>query len=242
MRTVKDLVSHLNKYKDAVIILGPGALEVKDNYSIEEFNENYTRKALVREPEKLWNFFIDKMYREATSKEEDLFKTIKFFEDITGLVINQNMIAHTIGNSIDLHGSIHKFICPKCKINYTTDYIFSREPYECECEVCGATLRPTALLSGERYNKLELNKIEDAILSTHTIILIGMDYTEEALMKLIAHYGDVKSFINEKGEEQKVLVSIQTQEEELNPNEMANSELIVRDDIQSALNRLRDNF
>lgn len=242
MRTVKELIEHLDKYKDAVVIVGPGALESKLGYSMDEFNENYNRKSLVREPEKLWSFFANKMYREITEAEIELFKTIDKLKDFTSLVVNQNMIAYTIGNSIDLHGSIHKFICPKCKIQYTDDYIFSREPYENECEVCGAVIRPTALLSGERYNKLEFNSVEEAILSSHTIILVGMDYTEEALMKLIAHYGDVKSFINEKGEDQKVLVSIQSKEEEFDPNEMAHFEFIVRDDVQAALDRLIDNI
>lgn len=242
MKTAKDLVEHLNKYKDAVIIIGPGVLEEKLEYDMNEFNDNYNRKALVREPNKLWNFFIDKMYRTATLKEKEMFNTIKQLEDITGLVINQNMIAHTIGNTIDLHGSINKFMCPKCKIQYTIDYVLSKEPYEHECECCGATIRPTALLSGERYNKIEFNKIEEAVLSTHTIILIGMDYTEEALMKLIAYFGDAKAFTNEKGEEQKVLVSIQTPEEEFDPNEMTHFEFIVKDDIKAALDRLIGNF
>lgn len=235
MRTVQELVEHLNEHKDAVIILGPGVLEEKATYSVEDFNDKYTRKALVREPQKLWNFFMNNMYREATSKEEKLFNTIKSLKDITGLVVNQNMIAHTIGNTIDLHGSYGIFICPKCKTIYTKDYITSKEPYENECECCGATIRPTALLSGERYNHTDFKLVEESIANAHTIILIGMDYTEEPLLKLIAQYGDIKAITESKD---KVLVSIQTKEEEFDPNEMTHFEFIVKDNIQSALDRL----
>lgn len=235
MRTVQELVKHLKEHKDAVIILGPGALENKANYSVEDFNNNYNRKALVRDPQRLWDFFMNNMYREATSKEEKLFNTIKSLKDITGLVVNQNMIAHTIGNTIDLHGSFGVFMCPKCKTIYTKDYVTSIEPFENECECCGATIRPTALLSGERYNHTDFQIIEEAISKAHTVILIGMDYTEEPLLKLIAQYGDVKAITEAKD---KVLVSIQTKEEEFDPNEMTHFEFIVKDDIQSALDRL----
>lgn len=235
MKTVQDLVKHLKEYKDAVIIIGSGILEEKMNYSTEDFNENYTRKALVRNPEKFWNFFMDNMYREATSKENELFNTIKSLEDITGLVVNQTMIAHTIGNTIDLHGSFGIFKCPKCKTIYTNDYLTSKEPYENECELCGATIRPTALLSGERYNHTDFNIVEESIMKTHTLILIGMDYTEEPILNLVARYGDMKNITQSSD---KVLVSIQTKEEEFDPNELTHFEFIVRDDIQSALDRL----
>jgi len=235
MKTVQELIKHLNKYKDAVIIIGPGILEKQPDYTTEEFNENYNRKALIREPEKLWNFFMDKMYREATDKEETLLNTIKSLKDITGLVVNQTMIAHTIGNSIDLHGSLSIFQCHKCKTIYSKDYITSIEPYENKCECCGTVLRPTALLSGERYNHTDLKLVEESVMNAHTVILIGMDYTEETLLKLIAQYGDYKAITEAKD---KVLVSIQTPNEEFDPNEMTLFEFIVRDDIQAALDRL----
>lgn len=235
MKTVQELVKHLNEYKDAVIIMGPGVLEKQAEYSVEEFNENYNRKALVRQPDKLWNFFMDKMYREATDKENILFNTIKSLKDITGLVVNQTMIAHTIGNTIDLHGSLSIFKCNKCKTIYTNEYLTSKEPYENECELCGATIRPTALLSGERYNHTDFNLVEESIMNAHTVILIGMDYTEEPLLNLIAKYGDFKAITQAKD---KVLVSIQRSEEDFDPNEITHFEFIVRDDIQAALDRL----
>lgn len=235
MKTVQELVEHLKEHKDAVIILGSGILETKAEYTTEEFNENYNRKVLIRNSEKAWDFFMDKMFRDATDKEKKLFNTIKSLSDITGLVVNQNMIPHTIDNTIDLHGLFNVFTCIKCKTIYTKEYITSKEPYENECECCGGKVRPTALLSGERYNHTDFNTIEEAISKAHTVILIGMDYTEEPLLKLIAQYGDVKAITESKD---KVLVSIQTKEEEFDPNEMTHFEFIVRDDIQSALDRL----
>lgn len=235
MKTVHDLVAHLKEHKDAVIILGPGVLEKQFEYSIDEFNENYNRKALIRDPEKAWTFFMDKMFRETTDKEKKLFNTIQSLSDITGLVINQNTIAHAIPRTIDLHGLLNIFTCMKCKTVFTKEYVTSKEPFENECECCGGAIRPTVLLSGERYNHTDFMEIESSIMNSHTIILIGMDYTEEPLLKLIAQYGDTKAMLEAKD---KVLVSIQTPEEEFDPNEMTHFEFIVKDDIQAALDRL----
>lgn len=244
-RTVKDLVEHLNKYKDAVIIVGPGALapQDKNEYSIEEFNNNYNRKALVREPQKMWDFFNDKMRKEISEETFNTYRAIKQFDDITALIIDQNTNAPMMAKKADLHGSLHNFKCNKCKISYTSNYIYDCEEEVHECEVCGGTIRPTALLSGERYDNAIFLDVQEKIKASHTVILIGMDYTEESLMQLIAEYGDVKSFINAKEEgEEKMLVSIQTKEEEFDPNEMAFFEFIVRDNIEDALKRLKKAF
>lgn len=253
MKTVKDLVQHLNKYEDAVIIVGPGALanQDKNDYSIEEFNDNYNRKALVREPNKMWDFFNKNMKKDISEETLNTYRAIKAFDDVTALIIDQNTNSPMMSKKADLHGSIHNFKCNKCKISYTTNYVYGaeegHEEYEegriVECEVCGGAIRPTALLSGERYDNVMFLDIQEKIKASHTLILVGMDYTEEALMQLIAEYGDVKSFINsqETGEE-KMLVSIQTNEEEFDPNEMTFFEFIVKGDITDALLRLKSAF
>ena len=200
-RTVKDLVEHLNKYKDAVIIVGPGALapQDKNNYSVEEFNENYNRKALVREPEKMWDFFNNKMRKDISEETLNTYRAIKNFNEITSLIIDQNTNAPMMSKKADLHGSLHNFKCNKCKVSYTADYVYGvEEGHTTECEVCGGTIRPTVLLSGERYDNAMFLEIQEKIKASHTVILVGMDYTEESLMQLIAEYGDIKSFINAK--------------------------------------------
>lgn len=241
-KTVKDLVEHMNKYKDTIFIVGPGILTHGKRYTTEEFNECYTRRNLVRDSDKLWNFFMDKMYETITPEEQQCFNIIKSFDDVTQIVINQNTVGDTSSKMVNLHGLSNLFICHKCKTYFTSDYITSAEPYECECELCGGTLRPTALLSGERYVKLDYDRIVSAFENTHTIILVGMDYTEESLIDLISQYGNIKSFDNEKGEEQKMLVAIQSTEEEFDPNELAFCEFLVKDNPCEALKRLKGAF
>lgn len=244
-RTVKDLVKHLNKYNDAVMIIGPGALAPKDknDYSIEEFNDNYNRKSLVREPNKMWNFFNKRMKKDFSNETRDTYIAIKDLSDIASLIIDQNTNAPHIAKKVDLHGSLYKFKCNKCKTIYTDAYVYGLEEENHECELCGGAIRPTVLLSGERYDNVMFLDVQEKIKAAHTLILVGMDYTEESLMQLIAEYGDVKSFINAKEDgEEKMLVAIQTPEEDFDPNEMAFFEFIVKDNIKDALVRLKGAF
>ena len=244
-RTVKNLVEHLNKYKDAVIIVGPGALAQQDrnDYSIEEFNDNYNRKSLVRDPQKMWNFFNNKMKKDLSDETIDTYKAIKKLDEVTSLIIDQNTNAPMMAKKADIHGSLHSFKCNKCKTIYSKQYVYDFNEENHECELCGSAIRPTVLLSGERYDNTIFLQVQEKIKASHTLILVGMDYTEESLMQLIAEYGDIKSFINSKEEgEEKMLVSIQTTEEEFDPNEMTFFEFIVKGDIKDALERLNKAF
>lgn len=239
MKTVQELINHLNTYKDAVVIIGNGILDTKSNFSIDDFNKDYNRKNLVRNPEILWNFFINNIYKDISINERELFELIYSLDDITNIYINQNILAINNDKLINLHGSVNTYTCSKCKTSYTNQYITSKEPYNNICEKCNNIIRPTVLLSGERYNIKNYNTIQEAINNTHTIILIGMDYSEDILLNLIAKYGDIKNLSQAND---KILVAIQSKEEEFNPNDLTHFNFIVKDDIKSALNRLIINF
>ena len=45
MRTIDDLVEHINKYKDSVIIVGKYINDKLKEYDPVKFNEDYSRKS-----------------------------------------------------------------------------------------------------------------------------------------------------------------------------------------------------
>ena len=242
MRTVQDLVEHMKKYKDAVIIFGSNIDNCGQALSKEEFNKSYTRKNLVRNPECLWEYFLNEMYTEPSKRVDTVKREIEKMDDVVSAIVNQTMFYPNLNKSIPLHGSIDKFICSKCKTEYTIDYITSKEPFEYECELCDGHIRPTALLAGERYVKADLDAVKEAIKNTHTLFLIGMDYTEQALMEIISEYADVTSFNADTTEEEHMLIAVQNNEESFDPNEMAFFHFIVKDDISEAMKRLIKEF
>lgn len=241
----------MNKYKDAVFIIGPGALSKPLSYDKEEFNEKYSRKKLIRDPEVFWDFVASNMLQPFSHEDQETYRMLSKVKEVTQLIVNQNSVGFLQDDAVNLHGLTTLFMCPKCKTFYPLEYV-THEPFDAEstkaqlqtvCELCDATIRPTALLSGERYAKTDYDRTIAALQNTHTVVLLGMDYSEESLMEQVSQFGDVKTFINSSaGEEEKMLVVIQSKEEPFDPNEMAFCEFLVRDNVKSALGRMTSAF
>lgn len=251
MKTVNELIEHLQKHNDAIMIIGPGILKEEDkpSYSIEEFNENYNRKVCVREPKKMWEFFTEKIYKELSKDSLDNLKELSKLEEYTQLSVSQLYnLSPIMEDRIDLHGNQYVFTCPKCKTIYSKEYVFMDEDnVETECEVCGSNIRPSVLLAGERYNHEKFENIKEAFANTHTVILVGMDYTEESLLTLLADYESKRQLKVLEKEANKdvddyVVVAIQDKQEQFDPNELLFCNFLVRDDIKEALKRLNENF
>ena len=239
MKTINDLTNHIKKHNDAVIIVGPGINPIESDYSVDDFNKNYTRKTLVRNPFTAWKFYFDNLQVKLNnSKAYELIEQIN-----SSLVLDQNTNGSI--SAAYLHGHVNLFKCQKCKVVYPSagvDISITETEVNADCELCGGILRPTILLSGERYDQILFDDFKSKLLNTHTLILIGMDYTEESLLNLIADYGDMKSQLNADGnpENERALIAIQSDEEEFDPNELAFCEFLVKGDITDSLKRLVD--
>lgn len=233
MNTLQELVSHMKKFKDAVIIVGNDINSIKYDYTVNDFNENYNRKTLKRNPENLWKFFNENLLSEIdNNKIYDYIKELDY-----NLLVNQNINGPIDDKSFNIHGHINKFLCPKCKTIYTSNYIIDDSIPT--CELCDSIIRPSILLTGERYDQTEFDNLKQNIIDTHTLFVIGLDYTEQPILDLIADYGDMKSQINADGdpEKEKTLVVIQDKDKEYDPNEIAFCDFLVKDNIENAMKR-----
>lgn len=244
MKTIKDLKAHLEKYKDAIIIIGPGILS-KDNkpkYTIEEFNENYNRKNLSRNPKKLWDFFYNKIYNELDEESLSSYESLKFLVPFSSTIIDQNFNSpYSLTQAILFHGKQDIYKCQKCK----TIYIPKSVGEDHVCELCGKNIRPSVLLSGERYLDEEFHRIKEEFNKTHTLILVGMNYCESLLLDLIGDYDTKRALeqdLSKDAEEERIIVAIQEPDEEFDPNELAFCQFLVRDNIKEALVRLQKNM
>lgn len=245
MKTIKDLKEHLEKYKDAIIIIGPGILSKENRplYSIEDFNENYNRKVLARDNKKLWKFFKEYIYNELNSESLDAYESLKFLIPYSSTIIDQNPNSpYPITNAILLHGKQDLYKCQRCKTLYVPESI--DDTYT--CEACGKSIRPSVLLSGERYDDNEFHRIKEEFNKTHTIILLGIDYSEISLLDLIAKFDDKRAVEQDFGKnenvEERIIVAIQEEDEDFDPNELAFCNFLVKDNIKAALVRLKQNM
>lgn len=246
---VNDLVSHMQKYKDAVIIIGPDIdITRKEKPTREQMEKLYTHKSMVRTPEKFWEFFKDYIFIDP--EKDDLspaMKAIKILNSmgLTRAIIDQNTTGRFRlhgggGNTIELHGDSATFICKRCEIEYPYMYYTSLEASVPKCEVCGKSLRPNILLFGESYKEDVFSAVQSQIGTTHTLILVGMDYSEDIIVDLIANYASMKDMAI--SEDNRMLIVVGTPED-YDPNEMIGfCEFIVKSDSNAAMDRLLQAF
>lgn len=212
--TITQLVSHMQKYKDALFILGPGA----GFYNIptptrEQLEANYSSKTLRRKPEEFWPFFkefifIDPDQNQPTQTQDNV--QLLREKGVVGAIVTQTTDGsweYHLGTEkvIQLHGTSADFVCmnSECKTHFTHHYVMSLEQPVPQCEVCGKELRPNILLFGEKYRDDRFEAFKHHILTTHTLILIGVDFTEEAVMQMVANYVDMKTLMNAQNEDEK---------------------------------------
>jgi hypothetical protein len=254
MKTIKELINHLNEYKDAVIILGHSAIDELNipKASPEDMQENLTRKSLRRNPEAFWKFYREYLYRDPDSTP--LTTTQKNVKELCDLgLVSKVFVQSTDGlltmagvtQAVNLHGSVLTYTCQKssCKITYPSNHVMTLEETVPTCEVCGSNLRPDITIVGETYDEDIFMDLKQSLIDSHTLILIDIDTKEEAILNLVADYSDIKVLDKTtmaQGVEatERMIVAIHEPSLELDFNEVAFCEFLVKDNCKSATNRL----
>lgn len=251
--TVNDLVTHMTKHKDAVIIIGPEAADFHTEKPTREMMEQfYTHKSMKRTPEKFWEFFKQYIYVDPDKTLSPLaFQCVAALNDmgLIGCTVIQSTDGiyrtyHYNNNILELHGNSVTYTCKSCGIEYPYMYYDSSPTPVPECEVCGKALRPNLLLFGENYKDDVFNQFKHHVAATHTLILLGMDYTEDPIASLVADFCEMKSVANQSQniDEHKMAIAIGTLEN-YDPNEsLGFFEFVVRDNVNDAMNRLVKSF
>lgn len=115
-------------------------------------------------------------------------------------VITQNIDGlHQMAESktvYELHGSVHRNYCTRCKKEYSLDFILSKEGVP-HCERCGETVRPDVTMYGEGLNSKTWYDAANAISECDTLIVAGTSLTVYPANTLIDYYtGDKLVIIN----------------------------------------------
>ena len=244
------LVNHLKKYKDAVIVLGPDILgEFKQCEINEETYDSYNRKLMIKEPNKFWNFYVDEVMNPLAINNEITIQLNKLFGmNIHSNIIDTNIVktiinTETRNDLISPNGKNNKLECVKCHKTFEAhkminDLVSIDKTLKCEC---GGNIKPTVLYHGERYNMNIYKAVKDAIfkeendkpeLNTHTLIFIGVDFTDSLISELIDSYDALKD-----NNHFTVIVT-----DKLNRDDLIyyNPEFGVTDDLDKAIDRLID--
>ena len=244
------LINHLREHKDAVIVLGPDILgDIKPCEINEETYDSYNRKLMIKEPNKFWNFYVDEVMKPLAVTNKITTQINKLLGlNMHSNVIDTNIVKTIINTDVrnDLispNGKNDRLECVKChKIFEAHTMIDNLKQVDktLKCE-CGGNIKPTVLYHGEKYNMNIYKAVKDAIfkeengrpeLITHTLMFIGVDFTDSLISELIDSYDALK-------DENHFTVIVT---DKLNRDDLIyyNPEFGVTDEIDQALSRLID--
>ena len=154
----------------------------------------------VRYPEKFYEFYKDKMIynnakpNKAHIKLAELERVGKLKSVVTQNIDGLHQLAGS-KNVYELHGSIHRNYCTKCRKFYTLEYILSCTgvPY---CD-CGGIIKPDVVLYEEQLDEATISGAVESISNADALIVAGTSLTVYPAAGMIRYFnGDDLILIN----------------------------------------------
>jgi len=78
-----------------------------------------------------------------------------------------------VNNVIEINGSIHRNICPRCGKNFTASFIKNSPEQVPHCPECQVAIHPKFTMFGERIDNGKVSRAAEAVSSADTLILAG---------------------------------------------------------------------
>lgn len=242
------LLKHLQQHKDAVIILGPDIIGEGIQFNInEETKDFYNRKLMIKEPNNFWKYYSDNIMKPLAVSNKITTQVNNFLNlNIHSFIIDTNMVKTLASNRQDTihpNGKNDTLECVKCHKVYDANSMFKQlqnQEKVLKCD-CGGNIKPTVLYYGEKYSTPVYQSVKNAIfeeengvpkLKTHTLIFIGVDFTDSLVSELIDSYDALKDMAHYT-----VIIT-----DKLNRDDLIyyNPEFGTCDELDQALSRLID--
>ncbi len=133
----------------------------------------------IEHPKLFYRFYFDKMiYPNALPNDghKALVKIEKSGKKITIITQNIDGLHQKAGslNVIELHGSILRNHCIKCRTFYTLDEILKQRPTDLpRCTKCGGVIKPDVVLYEEGLDERAINDAVSSMVDADLLIIIG---------------------------------------------------------------------
>ena len=90
-------------------------------------------------------------------------------------------------NVINLHGSIYKNQCPRCKRMYPISYMLEAKRVPL-CEECNIPIRPLICLSGEMVDSQNMTRTTQEISQADVLLLLGTTLGSEVFKQYVKYF------------------------------------------------------
>ncbi len=147
----------------------------------------------MKHPEDFFRFHKEKMIHK-DAKPNPAHHALAKLEKLGKLkaVITQNIdgLHQAAGskNVLELHGSVHRNYCMKCKKRFDLDYILNSPDIVPRCDACGGIVRPDVVLYEEGLDSHVLSKAVDYIENADVLIVGGTSLVVYPAAGLVNHY------------------------------------------------------
>lgn len=202
-----------------------GLYNQKTNYMVTP-EEIISHSFFMSNTKDFYSFYFDKMiYPNALPNLAH-----KYFADLEKkgknvTVITQNIddLHQMAGSSdvIELHGSVKRNYCMKCRKFYTLESIYKKDVPYCDC---GGIIKPDVVLYEEGLNQIDITRAIYEIQTCDTIIVVGTSLTVYPAASFVRYY---------RGDNLILLNKSTTQYDSV-------ADLVINDDIKNIILKLNE--
>ena len=149
-----------------------------------------------RDPEEFYRFYREKMLW-PDAKPNPAHKKLAELEGAGKLkaVVTQNIdgLHQAAGskNVFELHGSVHRNYCMKCRAFYDLDFMVHSDGVP-RCPVCGGIVKPDVVLYEEALDETVMRGALEAIAKADMLIIGGTSLVVYPAAGLVQYYGGKK--------------------------------------------------
>ena len=149
-----------------------------------------------RDPEEFYRFYREKMLW-PDAKPNPAHKKLAELEGAGKLkaVVTQNIDglhqASGSKNVFELHGSVHRNYCMKCRAFYDLDFMVHSDGVP-RCPVCGGIVKPDVVLYEEALDETVMRGALEAIAKADMLIIGGTSLVVYPAAGLVQYYGGKK--------------------------------------------------
>lgn len=204
METLKTLQKWIDESQNIVFFGGAGVSTesgIPDFRSVDGlYNQTYqyppemilSHTFLMHQPEEFYRFYRDKMLA-LWAKPNPAHLKLAELERAGKLraVITQNIDGlHQMAGSqevLELHGSVHRNYCQRCRRNFSVDYIANSIGIPL-CDACGGTVRPDVVLYEEGLDNDVMVRAVDHLRQADLLIIGGTSLVVYPAAGLIQYY------------------------------------------------------
>ena len=171
---------------------GDESYEIEEKYGYS-FEEIFSSSFYSARKERFFRFYKEVILKAAEIPPGQGFYDLKQLQDY-GLI--HSIITRRIAgledragcrNVINLHGSIYKNQCPRCKRMYPISYMLEAKRVPL-CEECNMPIRPLICLSGEMVDSQNMTRTTQEISQADVLLLLGTTLGSEVFKQYVKYF------------------------------------------------------